>query len=85
MAAPCRRTRDAALADALAGAAPGREGERDLTEAYAAARRRVFATCLRVALPLAPGEAVLLDPRLLHGVAPWAEGAQAPPEGRVVA
>ena len=31
------------------------------------------------------GGAVLLHRLLIHGVAPWAEGAVAPPEGRMVA
>ncbi len=57
----------------------------DLTEVYAAARREVFATCPRLALPGKPGEAVLLHRAILHGVAPWADGANAPPDGRAVA
>lgn len=57
----------------------------DVTGAYQAARRQVFAECSRRPLPLAPGEAVLLDRHLLHGVSPWAEGASAAPEGRIIA
>lgn len=55
----------------------------DLTEAYHAARREAFATCRRVALPARPGEALLLHRLLLHGMAPWPEGAAAAPEGRI--
>ena len=57
----------------------------DLTETYHAARRRVFETCRRVPVHARPGEAYLLHPLALHGVAPWEDGAQAPPEGRIVA
>jgi hypothetical protein len=57
----------------------------DLTEPYQAARRRVFETCRRTELPIMPGEAVLLHRHLVHGVAPWGEGATAPPEGRMIA
>ncbi|WP_395689615.1 hypothetical protein [Aestuariivirga sp.] len=57
----------------------------DLTEAYQSARRQAFETCRRVALPTGPGDAVLLHRHLLHGVAPWAEGATAPSEGRIIA
>lgn len=74
-----------AFAAAL-GAIP--EAERpfaDITEAYQAARREVFATCKRIVLHTRPGEAVLLHRHALHGISPWAEGAEAPPEGRIVA
>ncbi|WP_420394789.1 hypothetical protein [Nioella sp.] len=56
----------------------------DLTQAYHAARREVFETCPRVELPAKPGEATLLHRLVLHGVAPWQEGAEAPPEGRAI-
>jgi hypothetical protein len=45
----------------------------------------VFQTCARVTLPLKQGEAVLLDRRLIHGMAPWAAGAPGPAEGRMIA
>jgi len=32
-----------------------------------------------------PGEATLLHRLTLHGVAPWAAGVTAPPEGRIIA
>jgi hypothetical protein len=57
----------------------------DLTDAYHAARRDAFARCKRVELPARPGEALLLHRLILHGVAPWAEGATAAPEGRMIA
>jgi hypothetical protein len=57
----------------------------DLTEAYHAARREVFETCRRVTLHARPGEALLVHRLALHGIAPWAPGAEAPPEGRMIA
>ncbi|MEM8577451.1 MAG: phytanoyl-CoA dioxygenase family protein [Pseudomonadota bacterium] len=60
-----RETFRAALAPADA------PGEVDVTEAYTACRARCFEACRRVNLPLKTGEAVLLHPLLLHGVAPW--------------
>ena len=54
----------------------------DLTDVYQAARRRVFETCRRVTLPGKVGEVVLLDPMLVHGIAPW-EADEAGP--RIVA
>lgn len=58
--------------------------ELDLTEAYHAARRDVFETCQRMELHARPGEAMLLHRMVLHGVAPWQDGAEAPPEGRAI-
>ncbi len=55
----------------------------DVTEAYHAARREVFATCRRVTLAAQPGEALLLHRLVLHGMAPWAKGAQADVIGRM--
>ncbi|MEO0937090.1 MAG: hypothetical protein AAFY38_02935 [Pseudomonadota bacterium] len=46
----------------------------DITDIYAAARRRCFEVCKRVEVSLQTGEAVLLHPMLLHGVAPWRAG-----------
>ena len=65
--------------------APEHWPETDLTEAYHAARREVFETCPRVAVHAAPGEAYLVHRLALHGVAPWEEGAEAAPEGRMIA
>jgi hypothetical protein len=63
----------------------GKPEEFDITEAYQAARKRVFETCARVELPGTPGEAVILQRHLIHGVAPWAKGETAVPPGRMVA
>lgn len=57
----------------------------DVTEAYHAARREVFQTCRRVVAHAAPGEAVLIHRLALHGISPWQDGADAPPEGRIIA
>jgi hypothetical protein len=75
----------AALLPVLSRHAPGDWGNVDITDAYTAARRTVFDTCRRVELPGIPGEAVLLHRLILHGVAPWAKGAQAPEPGRMIA
>lgn len=75
----------AALSRAFAGHPPETWGDVDITEAYQAARAEVFRTCPRVELPGRPGEAVVMHRHLIHGVAPWADGASAPPEGRIVA
>lgn len=75
----------AAFAGALSGIDPAQWGEVDLTEIYKAARRDVFARCRRVALTAAPGEAILVHRLALHGVAPWEDGAEAPPDGRMIA
>jgi hypothetical protein len=57
----------------------------DVTDDYTAARRHVFQTCKRVVLFSRPGEAVLLNPFLLHGVAPWQPQAQGSRHGRMAA
>lgn len=74
-----------AFAAALGPVAEEDRPNTDITEAYQAARREVFATCARIELHNRPGEAVLLHRHALHGIGPWAEGADAPPEGRIVA
>jgi hypothetical protein len=75
----------AMFAEALAGHAPERWAEVDVTDAYQEARRQAFASCERIALPSAPGEAVLVHRHLLHGVAPWGETASGEPQGRMIA
>lgn len=60
-------------------------GKVDLTDAYQVARRRVFDAVEPVAVQAKPGQSILLHRHLLHGVAPWAENAKAPPEGRMIA
>ena len=74
-----------AFGAAFAGHAPDSWGDVDVTDAYQAVRREVFENCHRVPVPLRPGEAVLLHRHLLHGVAPWADGALAAREGRAIA
>ena len=59
--------------------------EVDITDIYTNARNKVFSTCARTPLFTRPGEAVLLNPFLLHGVAPWAAPQGAFPQGRMVA
>ena len=75
----------AALRKALAPHPPESWGDIDVTDAYQAARREVFATCRRIELPVTLGEATLLHRLTLHGVAPWRPGDKAPPEGRMIA
>ncbi|MFZ1337884.1 MAG: hypothetical protein WAS26_02395 [Paracoccaceae bacterium] len=75
----------AALRAAFRGHDPALWGDLDITAAYKAARAEVFRHCRRVELPAQPGEATLLHRLAVHGVAPWAEGAEAPPEGRIIA
>ena len=50
---------------------PTQWGEIDVAAAYQDARRRVFASCPQVAVTALPGQVVVLDRHLLHGVAPW--------------
>lgn len=75
----------AALIEALSPYPPESWPDIDLTEAYGAARKRCFETCERVALHEDPGAGYVLHRFTLHGVAPWAAGAMAPPEGRMIA
>lgn len=75
----------AMFAAAFAGHAAQNWKDVDVTDAYQEARRRAFAECQRLALPSAPGEAVLVHRHLLHGVAPWGETARGAPEGRMIA
>ena len=60
-------------------------GEVDATEVYQATRRTIFETCERVTVTAKPGEAYLVHRLALHGVAPWAPGAEAGPDGRMIA
>ncbi|WP_299830795.1 hypothetical protein [uncultured Roseobacter sp.] len=75
----------AALQRAMQGQADGPLSEVDVTEIYQSARREAFATCPRIPLPGPVGSISLLHRMTLHGVAPWAEGAGAAPEGRMIA
>lgn len=75
----------AGLLAALRDIPAERWGEVDITGAYQEARKRVFSTCRRVEVAGRVGEAVVLHRLLVHGVAPWAEGARADAPGRMVA
>ena len=57
----------------------------DVTETYHALRRRIFATCKRVAICAKPGEVYLVHRLALHGIAPWEPAAHAGPDGRMIA
>lgn len=72
------RIMQAAFGRAFAGLPPAAWGDVDVTDIYKAARQDVFATCARVEIRAAPGQAVLLHRHLLHGVAPWADEATEP-------
>ncbi|WP_299303161.1 hypothetical protein [uncultured Litoreibacter sp.] len=75
----------AAFCKVLADVAPREWGQVDLTDIYQAARRQCFADCPRVVIHAQPGEAYLIHRLALHGVAQWVDGADAPPEGRMIA
>ena len=74
----------AALMHALARHDPQDWADIDITDAYQAARAQVFATCQRVEVPIVVGQATLLHRLMIHGVAPWAAGAD-PAEDRLIA
>lgn len=74
-----------AFAEALKDIPEAKWAETDLTETYKATRREAFETCRRITLPARPGEAYIVHRLALHGVAPWQEGATAPPDGRMIA
>jgi len=74
----------ASLSACLAGREPTAWGDIDVTEAYQQVRREIFAACKRVLVSARPGEAYLVHRLALHGVAPWARGATAGADGRMV-
>jgi len=74
----------AALSACLAGHGPETWANVDVTQAYQRVRREIFATCRRVPVCARPGEAYLVHRLALHGVAPWAPGATAAADGRMV-
>lgn len=74
-----------ALLAALSQTPPDDWGKVDVTDAYQQARKQVFESCPRVSLPIQPGGATILHRLTIHGVAPWEDGAGAPPEGRIIA
>ena len=68
----------AAFREALRGV-PGAEWrDRDVTDAYVAARRICFERCRTAVLAPGPGAAYVVHPLALHGVAPWASEAAEP-------
>ncbi|ABD55095.1 hypothetical protein [Jannaschia sp. CCS1] len=79
-----RRVRRAFEA-AFAGTSPENFARVDVTDIYKEVRRDVLKTCARVEVPLIPGQSVLLHRMLIHGVAPWQNGARSAPEGRAIA
>ena len=72
------------LKDCLAGRDPAAWSGIDVTDAYQHMRREIFASCRRVPVSAKPGEAYLVHRLALHGVAPWATGATAGADGRMV-
>ncbi len=75
----------AAFVQAFEGHVRNSWSDLDVTDAYQAARREVFETCRRVPVIVPPGGAFLLHRLALHGVAPWLAGAEADPDGRMIA
>lgn len=74
----------AAFRDAFAAHA-GDPALLDVTDVYQSARARVFAECEPLAIVAPPGGAMLLHRLVVHGVGLWAPGAQATPDGRLIA
>ncbi|WP_298836579.1 hypothetical protein [uncultured Roseobacter sp.] len=74
-----------AFAGAFSGQAPEKLAALDVTEVYQDTRRRAFDSCRRTVITAPPGSAIVLHRLLLHGVAPWAEGAQAEDDRRMIA
>jgi hypothetical protein len=74
----------AAFAKAFDSIPADRWPDIDMTDTYQSVRRQVFASCPRREVPLSPGQTVLVHRHAIHGVAPWAEGAKAAPEGRAI-
>ena len=74
-----------AFQDAFEGLTDAQIRETDITDLYKEVRKHVFNTCNRVEVHANVGEAYVLHPMCLHGVAPWASKATAQPEGRMIA
>ncbi len=66
------------------GLAPEHWGEEDVTEVYHEARAHAFESCERLEIHASPGEAFLAHRLVLHGMAPWREGASAGADGRMI-
>ena len=73
-----------ALRDRLGGVPTEQWGDEDITDAYQAARRRIFAACRPVEISARPGEAYLVHRLALHGIAPWGKQAVAGRDGRMI-
>ncbi len=59
--------------------------ETDVTQAYTQARKQVFDISEPVAVPLRPGEAVLVHRLAVHGIAQWRAQGESFPQGRRIA
>jgi len=66
------------------GLPPGCWGEEDITDIYHAARAQAFVECRRVEIHARPGEAFIAHRLVLHGMAPWRDGAIATEDGRMI-
>ena len=66
----------AAFKEVFAGVPSDAWGDLDVTEVYQSTRHKVFESCPRVEVVASPGQAILLDRHVLHGVAPWAQDAE---------
>ena len=75
----------AAFSECFSAYAPKDWGDLDVTDTYQTARRHCFEHCARVEITLDAGQSVLVHRMALHGIAPWAEGVQAGPDGRIMA
>ena len=75
----------AAFRDAFDGCDPADWSNIDVTEAYTAARNKVFETCDRDIVHVDVGCAYAIHPLMLHGVSAWEQGADAPEDGRIIA
>lgn len=73
-----------AFRDRFRGVAPETWSAEDMTDVYHAVRRQIFDTCSRVEVHARPGEAYIIHRLALHGVARWADGATAGPDGRMI-
>lgn len=74
----------AVFRERFAGIDPALWGAEDITEAYHSARESAFADCKRVEIHARPGEVFLAHRLVLHGMAPWCDGAEAGVDGRMI-
>ena len=72
------------FAERFAGVEPDLWGEEDITDVYQAVRERVFDSCERVEIHARPGQSFIAHRLVLHGMAPWCEGASAGADGRMI-